>query len=166
MFGKKKQMVKITTDRQLPLTNGVPNIMLWGWIRSGLGLSGVDIMIYAYLFAIAGMNGNGDYVSMTELSNWVGISRQAISRRIDTLPALTKRQSQDSIDGRFYTHNHYTLDTDELLKLCSAAGSDIMEDFNNSIKHIITLYFPEERFKKVNRCLCVCMPLCALTTLE
>ena len=45
MFGKKKQMVKITTDRQLPLTNGVPNIMLWGWIRSGLGLSGVDIMI-------------------------------------------------------------------------------------------------------------------------
>lgn len=153
MFGKKKQTVKITTDRQLPLTNGVPNIMLWGWIRSGLGLSGVDIMIYAYLFAIAGMNGNGDYVSMTELSNWVGISRQAISRRIDTLPALTKRQSQDSIDGRFYTHNHYTLDTDELLKLCSAAGSDIMEDFNNSIKHIITLYFPEERFKKVNRIL-------------
>ena len=153
MFGKKNQTVKVVTDRQLPLTNGVPNIMLWGWIRSGLGLAGVDIMIYAYLFAIAGMNGNGDYVSMTELSNWVGISRQAISRRIDTLPALTKRQSQDSIDGRFYTHNHYTLDTDELLKLCSEAGSEIMEDFNNSIKHIITLYFPEERFKKVNKIL-------------
>ena len=148
-----QKLIKVTTDKTLPLTNTTPNIMLWGWIRSGLGLCGVDIMIYAYLFAIAGMNGNGDYISMSELSEWVGLSRQAVSRRIDNLPTVIKTQSQDSIDGRFYTHNHYTLQTDILLQLCNEAGSEVMEDFNNSIKHIITLYFPEKCVKKIKKVL-------------
>lgn len=146
-------MVTIKSDERPPMTNNQPNVMVWNWMRNGLGLAGVDILIFSYLYALAGLVGAGAHISLTQLADWVGLSRQTVSNRIDMMSCVTKTKSTDNIDGRFYTHNHYRLDMDKIKDKISLAGTDVVEDFNDSLEYLIILHFPNKVSTSIKRTL-------------
>ena len=146
-------MVTIKSDERPPMTNNQPNVMVWNWMRNGLGLAGVDILIFSYLYALAGLVGAGAHISLTQLADWVGLSRQTVSNRIDMMSCVTKTKSTDNVEGRFYTHNHYRLDMDKIKDKISLAGTDVVEDFNDSLEYLIILHFPNKVSTSIKRTL-------------
>lgn len=132
--------------------NLIQGYFISDWMRYGLDLKGVDLLLFAYVFTMT-IDGTIDYAdSLEEIADKVGITRQTVSKKLRTLPGIVISTSQDNATGKAYIHNKYTFDTSVLYSMCEKCGSEILEDYNNTLKGIIMINFPE-RQEEVEECI-------------
>ena len=115
------------------------------WMRYGLGLKGVDLLIFATVFTMTIDKTIEITYSLEEMADMIGITRQTLAKKLAKLPGIVTTKSQDNADGSAYTHNVYTFNTDVLYSLCEQAGSEILEDYNNTLKGVIVINFPDKQ---------------------
>lgn len=135
-------MVESKTNR-IYSNSQMPNFVVWDWMREALGLSGANLMIFAYVFS---QSFDGIHYSTTSLSTmekWFGITRQTISRNLDKMSYVTKLTYVNSEQNNF-KYNYYRVDMEAVLALCEKAGTTIYENFMLSYKNILLLKFPED----------------------
>lgn len=138
-------MIKVYTQREnIDTGSEMPNFVIWSWMRNGLKLSGIHIMLFAYIFSQSYDNEHLVTTSLSVLSDWFGISRQTLSRNIDALPYVEKSVSQDNRNS-FYTHNCYKIDMIGLLTYFQNCEKEIYEEFLAAYKGLLILKFPDDK---------------------
>lgn len=138
-------MITVYTEQDSINTGSeMPNFVVWSWMRNGLKLSGIHIMLFAYIFSQSCDNEHSTNTSLSVLSEWFGISRQTLSRNIDNLPYIIKSVSQDTRHG-FYTHNCYRVDMLGLLTYFQNCDKEVYEEFLAAYKGLLILKFPEDK---------------------
>lgn len=137
-------MIKVYADKDDIRTNSeMPNFVVWSWMRTGLNLSGVHIMLFAYIFSQSFDHEQCMTTSLTRLSEWFGISRQTLSRNIDSLPYVEKFVSQDNVKG-FYTYNYYRVNMESLLEYIRGCEPEIYQEFMAAYQGLLLLKFPND----------------------
>ena len=135
---------KLSQKELISNTPEMPNFVVWDWMRTGLGLSGVNIMIFAYIYSQSFDNTHTVTTSLATMSEWFGITRQTLTRNIERMPCIIKNTSDEHTYG-FYLFNYYKVDMEELLKyLKKSKNKSAYENFMLSYSQILKLKFPED----------------------
>ena len=125
-------------------TPEMPNFVVWDWMRTGLGLSGVSIMIFAYIYSQSFDNSHAVSTSLATMSEWFGLTRQTLTRNIDKMPYIIKDTSDEHTYG-FYMFNYYKVDMEELLRYFEkSVNGSAYENFMLSYSQILKLKFPDD----------------------
>lgn len=126
----------------------MPNIMVWSWM-SALDLSGVELLIFAFIFSTSFDNVHRCYTSLTDMENWFGLTRQAVSRRIQSLvdkgyiiKYVTTQKEQS-----FIKHNSYSVNMANITDICSSCDDTIYDNFMTSYGNILKQKFPQDSSK-------------------
>lgn len=124
----------------------MPNIMIWSWMRTVLGLCGMELTLFSYVFSKSYDGIHKCYTSLTEMEGWFGITRQTISRLLDKISTkgyITKGCEPDS-ENPILKHNSYYVNIDRVTKLCEEFGDDEYKEFLASYGTMLKQRFPEE----------------------
>ena len=62
-----------------------PTIVVWSWMRTVLNLSGSELLIFSYLYSQTFDDSHKCYTTLSDMSDWFGLTRQTISRNIDKM---------------------------------------------------------------------------------
>lgn len=106
-------------------------ITIQGWMMNRLGLSGVELLCYATIFAFSHADGHDFHGSQQYLANWCGVSRITINKVVNNLidKGYIKCEAEE-ISGR-NTVYHYTALTDGLNETMFTTG---VNKINNDCK--------------------------------
>ena len=124
----------------------VPSIVLWSWMRTILNLSGNELLIFAYLFSQTFDSIHRMHNSLYDMEEWFGITRQTISRNIDSLVdkgLVVKSCSQDK-DRPLIKHNSYTVCTKKICDLCESSDETQYANFLESYSFILKQKYPND----------------------
>lgn len=136
--------VMLNQDKLYSSVPEMPNFVVWDWMRRGLNLKGSNLLIFAYLYSQSFDGTHACTTSLATMSEWFGLTRQTISKTIDSMPYIKKLVSQEHNSGSFYTYNYYRVDIDALLQYCHNIGGSVYESYMLSYKQILQLKFPED----------------------
>lgn len=126
-----------------------PSFICWHWMRSILGLSGNEMMIFAYLWSLT--FGGTSYTASTlaDMESWFGLTRQTISKYVDNLQEsgyVTKTTLQDT-KRRMIKHNYYKVNMANIISICEDASYESYLNFIDSYKNLFIAKFPDEEKK-------------------
>lgn len=136
--------VHISREELEKHTPDMPNFVIWNWMIKGLDLKGTQLMLFAYIYSQSFDNTHLCRTSLTVMSKWFGLTRQALANNINKMPFIIKEVSQEHNGSGFYTFNYYKVDTHSLLQHCISVGNGVYDDFMLSYKQIMELKFPED----------------------
>lgn len=125
---------------------------MWSWIREVLGLVGNELIIFSFIFSQTFDGTHKCYTNLSQMEDWFGITRQTISRNIESLSEkkyIIKRQccNDNDNDNAFIKHNHYYVNIDYITKLCEESDYDNYLNFLDSYRLILKQKFPEDSTK-------------------
>lgn len=135
-------MIEAKTDR-LYSSSQMPNFVVWDWMREALGLSGTNLLIFAYVFSQSFDGVHYSTTSLSTMEKWFGITRQTISRNLDKMPYVKKMTYMNEEISKF-KYNYYRVDMGAVLDICMKQGTSVYNDFMLSYKNILLLKFPED----------------------
>lgn len=124
----------------------VPNIVVWSWVRTVLGLSGCELLIFSYLFSRTFDNVHRCYTALMDFSDWFGITRQAVSRHITKLCErgyIEKETLQDKTNPMI-KHNSYMVCMQKVTQLCEESDDGSYANFLESYSSILKQKFPND----------------------
>lgn len=124
----------------------MPNIIVWTWMSSVLHLSGMELLIFAYIYSVSFDSVHRCHTTLGSMESWFGLTRQAISRRIQSLVDagfLTKQTSVDTNSG-FIKHNSYSVNMLRVTEMCEEADFDAYKNFIDSYGSVLKARFPSE----------------------
>lgn len=127
-------------------TNQVPSIMLWSWMRTVLDLSGNELLIFAYLFTQTFDSVHRCCSSLSDMEDWFGITRQTISRNIDSLEekGLVSKSCSFGRDKPFIKHNSYSVCTKRIVELCEDSDNAQYSNFLESYRYVLKQKYPND----------------------
>lgn len=131
-------------DREIREPELTPSFIIWSWMMSALKLSGVDIMLFAYIYSQSFDNTHYTTASLTTMANWFGLTRQTIVKHMDNLPFVEKMVSQQHSNG-FYTFNYYRVRMNELTKFMINADNYVYNEFLNDYETVLKAGFPNDK---------------------
>lgn len=140
-------MITITTDEQLCASSCMPNFVVYDWMRTGLNLTGLNIMLFALIFSQSFDENHSCAVTLTSMEKWFGITRQTLARNIEKLPCIHKAASKNNPDGSAYYHKYYYVDMDEIMHTCEKVSDNAYNDFMTAYEQILKLKFPNDKSK-------------------
>lgn len=123
----------MTTDNN---KKPIPNLIIWSWMRTTLGLVGSELLIFSYLFCKTYDSTHFFFIPLSDMEQMFGLTRQTISRNIDKLvnkEIILKKCVKDGINPMI-KHNGYTLDMSYIADLCKNSGSDNYNNFLDSLR--------------------------------
>ena len=124
----------------------MPNIMVWSWMSTVLGLCGVELMLFSYVFDKSYDGIHKCYTPLSEMEGWFGISRQTISRLLDKIGS--KGYISKGCDGDksnpVIRHNYYSVNIEYVTELCENSDDDSYNNFLNSYGVMLKQKFPQE----------------------
>ena len=139
-------MITVTTDEQLYESKYMPNFVVWEWMRTGLKLSGLSIMLFALIFSQSFDENHACNITLTAMERWFGVTRQTLSRNIEKLPCIKKGISKRNTEGELsYSHNYYYVDMPAIMKICEKVGDTVYDDFMQAYEQILILKFPNDK---------------------
>jgi DNA-binding Lrp family transcriptional regulator len=128
--------------------SSMPNIMVWSWM-SALDVSGVELLIFAFIFGTSFDSVHRCYTSLNEMEQWFGLTRQAVSRRIQSLVDkgyIMKYVSTQSSQS-FIKHNSYAVNMQTITDICSKCDDSVYTNFMTSYGNILKQKFPQDSSK-------------------
>lgn len=125
--------------------SSMPDIMVWSWM-SALDLSGVELLIFAYIFSNAFDNVHRCYTKLNEMEEWFGLTRQAVSRRIESLvnKNYITKQVTTEINPGFLKHNSYAVNMQTITDILTECDDDVYNNFMSSYGNILKQKFPQD----------------------
>ena len=128
------------------LYSSVPNITMWSWMRTVLNLSGSELLIFSYLFSQTFDSVHKCYTTLGDMEQWFGVTRQTISRNIDTLASkgFVIKQTMKDKDNTIIKHNSYYVNMSNITELCEKANFDNYSNFIDCYRSMLTQRFPNQ----------------------
>ena len=126
--------------------NPMPNIIVWSWMRTVLGLAGTEILIFSYIYSQSFDSVHKCYTPLNEMEDWFGITRQTISRNIERLESkkyLIKNTFPDK-HNKMIKHNSYGVDMTTVSDLCEKSDYDSYKNFIESYSYVLKNKFPAQ----------------------
>lgn len=127
----------------------MPDIIVWSWMREALKLSGVELLLFAYLFEITFDGVHKCFEKLLDLEYWFGLTRQALSRHIDKMVSkniLHKDCKQDATNPMI-KHNSYAINIEYVTRVCEQADFETYKNFLESYRVLLAKKFPLEQVK-------------------
>ena len=124
----------------------MPSIVVWPWMSQALNLSGVELLIFSYIFDVSFDNVHRCYTRLIDMQDWFGITRQAVSRRIQNLvdKGYITKQSDNLYGPEFIKSNSYAVNMARITEVCSECDEEIYSNFMNSYGAILRQRFPSD----------------------
>ena len=126
--------------------SSIPNIVIWSWMRTVLDLSGTELLLFAFIFSQTFDNVHKVQTCLSEMESWFGITRQTISRNVDSMCSknyVIKETYQDSINPMI-KHNTYRVHIEFITQLCEDSDYSSYNNFLDSYRHVLKQKFPED----------------------
>lgn len=121
----------------------IPKSVLWGWVYKALNLRGIDVMIFSILFDLTVCTSAYTAVPLTTMCEWVGMSRQTLSKKLDAIPYIDKCAVTNNNKGKCYTHNIYGINAKRLYEACKAYSDQAAIEYEHDIKKYIIDRYPQ-----------------------
>lgn len=129
------------TDRE----EQMPNIIVWSWMSSALHLRGTELIIFAYIYNVSFDSIHRCYTTLTSMEQWFGMTRQAVSRRIQNLVDSGYLTKQTSVENSgFIKHNSYSVNMANVTEACEASDFDTYKNFIDSYGSVLKNRFPND----------------------
>ena len=115
-------------------------------MSKALKLSGVELLIFSYIFGVSFDNVHRCYTRLSDMQDWFGITRQAVSRRIQNLvdKGYITKQSSNLYGPEFIKSNSYAVNMEKVTEMCSDCDDEVYENFMNSYGSILRERFPAD----------------------
>lgn len=126
--------------------NFMPNIIVWAWMRTVLGLAGTEILIFSYIYSLSFDSVHKCYTPLCDMEKWFGITRQTISRNIDRLESknyIIKDTMTDKYN-KMIKHNSYCVNMPVVTDLCEQSDYDSYKNFLDSYSFVLKNTFPNQ----------------------
>lgn len=126
--------------------NTMPNIIIWSWMRTVLDLTGINLMLFAYIFYESFDSVHRCRIPLSQMEDWFGVTRQTISRNIDKLcekEFILKETHKDEIN-HIIKHNNYRVNMKMITQLCEDSDHNTYKNFLESYSHILKTTFPND----------------------
>ena len=136
-----QQIAKFNSEIYEP--QDMPSSMLWNWVYKALGLRGIDVMIFSILFNLTSCTSAYTALPLTKMCEWIGMSRQTLSKKIDAIPYIDKCAVTNSNNGKCYTHNIYGINAKQLYDTCKAYSEEAALEYERDIKDYIVERYPQ-----------------------
>ena len=124
----------------------IPNVVMWSWMRTVLDLTGMELLLFAYVFSQTFDSVHECYSCLTDMGEWFGATRQTVSRNIDSLVSknfILKNCRKDIINP-IIKHNSYYVNTEYITQLCENSDYDSYSNFLDSYRTILKQKFPND----------------------
>ena len=121
----------------------MPKSILWNWVYKALNLRGIDVMIFSILFDLTVCTSAYTSVPLTKMCEWVGMSRQTLSKKLDAIPYIDKCAVTNNNKGKCYTHNIYGINAKRLYDACKAYSDQVAIEYECDIKNYIIDHYPQ-----------------------
>lgn len=125
--------------------NFMPNIIVWAWMRTVLGLVGTEILIFSYVYSQTFDSVHKCYTPLCDMEKWFGITRQTISRNIERLESkgyIIKEIHEDTFN-KMIKHNSYQVNMSVVSELCEKSDYDSYKNFLDSYSFVLKNSFPQ-----------------------
>ena len=136
----------MTKPNNITTSKPIPNITMWAWMRTVLGLVGNELLIFSYLFSSTYDSSHVCWVALADMETWFGLTRQTISRNIDKLVdrgVVVKKCVLDEFNP-IIKHNNYQVDMNRITDLCEHADTESYKNFLDCYKTEIKRMFPND----------------------
>ena len=128
------------------ISDTTPNLIVWAWMRTVLGLSGTQLLIFSYLFTQSFDSVHACHTPLSEMEKWFGVARQTISRNIDTLVSngfVYKATELDELNPMI-KHNNYRVNMKQVTEMCEEADFPTYKNFIESYSFALKSAFPND----------------------
>lgn len=125
----------------------MPNIVVWSWMREVLQLSGIELLLFAFLFERTFDGMHKCFEKLTDFENWFGSTRQAIIRHIDKMvdKNILFKNCEPDKKNPMIKHNNYSINVEHVTQLCEQSPFDIYQNFLESYRILLCQKFPLEQ---------------------
>lgn len=126
----------------------MPNIIVWSWMSSALHLKGTELIIFAYIYNVSFDSIHRCYTTLASMEQWFGMTRQAVSRRIQNLVDSGYLTKQTNVENSgFVKHNSYSVNMANVTEACEASDFDTYKNFIDSYGSVLKSRFPNDAMK-------------------
>lgn len=129
----------------MPEKETMPDITIYSWMRTALGISGIELIIFAYLFTKTFDNVHRCFTSLDTFSEWFGVTRQAISRHMKNLvnAGMIDIVTYKNEKNTMLKHNSYIVKMDRVTELCEA-DEDSYKKFLFTYSNMLKNKYPKD----------------------
>lgn len=126
-----------------------PTIVVWSWMRTVLNLSGSELLIFSYLYSQTFDDSHKCYTTLSDMSDWFGLTRQTISRNIDKMLSenIVMKETLSDKKNPMIKHNRYNINMSKITQICEESDYNSYLNFVESYKQILVQKFPEDSKK-------------------
>lgn len=127
----------------------VPDITLWSWMREVLGLVGTELILFSYIFSQSFDEVHKCITPLTIMEKWFGVTRQTLSKNIDSLVEkkyIVKQCNRDELKP-ILKRNCYYVDMNYIKALCKESNYSNYTNFMQSYKQALKEKYPDDADK-------------------